>query len=216
MYYLTILPLKYISISSCMERTSSIVLIFSIPCLTGVALLCIIPIPASQKLLITSIVIAGKFFVTIAFATLFFYTNEIFPTVIRGTGVGTSEMICRDQTGGAYFKICGKQYKQKKELCPLGLRRIVIWFLFSAVVWHQLKKHCYSTLKPTFLSRFGAICAGWLGLLKHYHLYIPTTIYGVLAIIFATMSMALPETKDEKIPDTLEEGEQGWFSKHFT
>ena len=30
------------------------------------------------------------------------------------------------------------------------------------------------------------------------------------------MSMALPETKDEKIPDTLEEGEQGWFSKHFT
>ena len=53
-------------------------------------------------------------------------------------------------------------------------------------------------------------------MLKHYHLYIPTTIYGVLAIVFATMSMALPETKDEKIPDTLEEGEQGWFSKHFT
>ena len=80
-----------------------------IPCFPGVALLCIIPIPAGQKLLITSIVIAGKFFVTIAFAILFFYTNEIFPTVIRGTGVGTSEMICRDKTGGANFQICVKQ-----------------------------------------------------------------------------------------------------------
>ena len=58
--------------------------------------------------------------------------------------------------------------------------------------------------------------AGWLGLLKHYHIYIPTTIYGVLAIIFATLAMALPETKGEKIPDTLEEGEQGWISKHLT
>ena len=74
------------------------------------------------------------------------------------------------------------------------------------MVWCQVKKLCSSTLIP---NRFGAISAGWLGLLKHYHLYIPTTIYGVLAIVFATMSMALPETKDEKIPDTLEEGEQG-------
>ena len=82
-----------------------------IPCLPGIALLCIIPIPANQKLLLTSIVIAGKFFVTIAFAILFFYTNEIFPTVIRGTGVGTSEMICRDNTGGADTQICGKQYR---------------------------------------------------------------------------------------------------------
>ena len=82
-----------------------------IPCFPGVALLCIIPIPANQKLLLTSIVIAGKFFVTIAFAILFFYTNEIFPTVIRGTGVGTSEMICRDNTGGADTQICEKHYR---------------------------------------------------------------------------------------------------------
>ena len=128
------------------------------PSFLGLSLLCIIPIPDGQKFLIASVVIAGKFFVTIAFAIIFFYTNELFPTVVRATGVGTSEMICR----------------------------------------------------------FGAISAGWLGLLKHYHIYIPTTIYGVLAIFFATLAMALPETKGEKIPDTLEEGEQGRTSNHFT
>ena len=63
--------------------------------------------------------------------------------------------------------------------------------------------------------RLGGICAGWLGLLKQYHVYIPTTIYGILAIFFATLAMALPETKGEKIPDTLEEGEQGWNSITF-
>ena len=64
-------------------------------------------------------------------------------------------------------------------------------------------------------NRVGGICAGWLGLLKQYHIYIPTTIYGVLAIIFAILAMALPETKGEKIPDNMEEGEQGWNSTTF-
>ena len=54
-----------------------------------------------------------------------------------------------------------------------------------------------------------------MGLLKLYHVYIPTTIYGVLAVFFAILAMALPETKDKKIPDTLEEGEQGWNSITF-
>ena len=64
-------------------------------------------------------------------------------------------------------------------------------------------------------NRVGGICAGWLGLLKQYHVYIPTTIYGVLAIFFAILAMALPETKGEKIPNTMEEGEQGWNSTTF-
>ena len=54
-----------------------------------------------------------------------------------------------------------------------------------------------------------------MGLLKQYHVYIPTTIYGVLAVFFAILAMALPETKGKKIPDTLEEGEQGWNSITF-
>ena len=52
------------------------------------------------------------------------------------------------------------------------------------------------------------MASGWLALLKQYHIYIPTTIYGAMAIFSATLALALPETKGEKIPDTLEEGER--------
>ena len=67
----------------------------------------------------------------------------------------------------------------------------------------------------SYVHRFGGIIAGWLGLLKQYHIYIPTTIYGLFAVIFATLAMALPETKGMKIPDTMEEGEQECDTKEF-
>ena len=54
------------------------------------------PIPKSHKWLITAVAIIGKFFVTMAFGIIYFYTNELFPTVIRATGMGTSNMISRD------------------------------------------------------------------------------------------------------------------------
>ena len=116
-------------------------------------MLCIMPIPKSYNGLITAVAIIGKFFITMAFGIIYFYTNELFPTVIRATGMGTCGMLCR----------------------------------------------------------IGGIVAGWLGLLKRYHVYIPTTIYGVLSIFFAILAMALPETMGEKIPDSLDEGEQGWI-----
>ena len=53
------------------------------------------PIPKSHKWLITAVAIIGKFFVTMAFGIIYFYTNELFPTVIRATGMGTSGMISR-------------------------------------------------------------------------------------------------------------------------
>lgn len=76
------------------------------PCFLGLSLLCIIPIPEGHNFLITSVVISGKFFVTISFAIIFLYTNELFPTVIRATGLGTCEAFCRDndQIGGANFE----------------------------------------------------------------------------------------------------------------
>ena len=121
-------------------------------------MLCIMPIPKDHGWLITVLAIVGKFFITMAFGIIYFYTNELFPTVIRATGMGTCGMMCR----------------------------------------------------------IGGIVAGWLGLLKQYHVFIPTTIYGVLSVFFALLAMALPETKGEKIPDTMEEGEQGWnFKTHF-
>ena len=54
------------------------------------------PIPRKNKWLITTVTIVGKFFITMAYSIIYFYTNELFPTVIRATGMGTSNMISRD------------------------------------------------------------------------------------------------------------------------
>jgi OCT family organic cation transporter-like MFS transporter 4/5 len=59
-----------------------------------------------------------------------------------------------------------------------------------------------------FVSRIGGMAAGWVGLLTKYHVYLPTSIYGVSALVIAAMALALPETKGEKMPDTVEEGER--------
>ena len=53
-------------------------------------------VPANYKLVVMAIAIIGKFFITMSFGIIFFYSNELFPTVVRATGMGTSEMICRD------------------------------------------------------------------------------------------------------------------------
>jgi len=40
------------------------------------------------------------------------------------------------------------------------------------------------------------------------HVFLPTTIYGTSAVVFAALALALPETKGKRIPDTVDEGEQ--------
>ena len=69
------------------------------PCHAGVLLLCIIIIPKDGWLVMT-FAIAGKFTITMALGIIFFYSSELFPTVIRTTGMGTSTMICRDYYRG--------------------------------------------------------------------------------------------------------------------
>ena len=54
------------------------------------------PIPEKNMWLVTVVAIIGKFFITMAYSIIYFYTNELFPTVIRATGMGTSNMISRD------------------------------------------------------------------------------------------------------------------------
>ncbi len=52
------------------------------------------------------------------------------------------------------------------------------------------------------------MAASWIAMLSRFHVYLPTSIYGVSAILFAAMALALPETKDQKMPDTVEDGER--------
>ncbi|TRY71167.1 hypothetical protein TCAL_02376 [Tigriopus californicus] len=116
----------------------------------GVSLLGVICIPSSYERATQVVAISGKFFITISFGVIYLYSSEMFPTVLRTSGIGACSLICR----------------------------------------------------------FGGISAAWIALLSHYHPYLPTTIYGILAIFCGLIALFLPETKDEKIPDTIEESEQ--------
>lgn len=116
----------------------------------GMSLLAIICIPSGFERTTQIVAISGKFFITISFGVIYLYSSEMFPTVLRTSGIGACSLICR----------------------------------------------------------FGGISAAWIALLSHYHPYLPTTIYGILAIFCGLIALFLPETRDEKIPDTIEESEQ--------
>lgn len=64
-------------------------------CLAGLSLLLIAFIPSSQSLIIVTLSSIGIIGMSIAFPTVYLYAGELFPTVVRNIGVGTSSMIAR-------------------------------------------------------------------------------------------------------------------------
>ena len=50
--------------------------------------------------------------------------------------------------------------------------------------------------------------ANTVGKLAEFHVAIPTTIFGVSALVAAVLSLVLPETAGKKLPDTIEECEK--------
>ncbi|XP_048399777.2 organic cation/carnitine transporter 2-like isoform X2 [Stegostoma tigrinum] len=63
--------------------------------LGGVVLFFVQLIPSNLSVLATLLVMIGKFGTTIAFAIVYVYSSELFPTVVRNMGVGVSCMACR-------------------------------------------------------------------------------------------------------------------------
>ncbi|XP_078405831.1 organic cation/carnitine transporter 2-like [Cetorhinus maximus] len=63
--------------------------------LGGVVLFFIQPIPSNLLALSTVLVMIGKFGATTAFAIVYVYTAELYPTVVRNMGVGVSSMASR-------------------------------------------------------------------------------------------------------------------------
>ncbi|XP_076352347.1 organic cation transporter protein-like isoform X1 [Tachypleus tridentatus] len=63
--------------------------------IAGVALLLIIPVPYELVWLKVTISMSGKLAITAAFAIVYVYSAEIFPTVVRNIGVGTSSTCAR-------------------------------------------------------------------------------------------------------------------------
>ncbi|XP_007899456.1 solute carrier family 22 member 5 [Callorhinchus milii] len=63
--------------------------------LGGIILLFIQLIPSKLSILVTVMVMIGKFCFACAFNMVFVYSSEFYPTVLRNTGVGTSSMAAR-------------------------------------------------------------------------------------------------------------------------
>ncbi|KAM4544123.1 solute carrier family 22 member 13-like [Fundulus diaphanus] len=61
----------------------------------GVVCLCVLVVPKDLPVVITVIAVLGKFAATASFATVYVYTAELYPTVLRQNGVGLNTMCAR-------------------------------------------------------------------------------------------------------------------------
>jgi OCT family organic cation transporter-like MFS transporter 4/5 len=68
-----------------------------------------------------------------------------------------------------------------------------------------IRSGCVGALS-TF-SRFGAILAPFVPLLKFVFEFLPLLIFGVFAFIAGILAMLLPETLGRKLPDSIEDAE---------
>lgn len=56
-------------------------------------------------------------------------------------------------------------------------------------------------------SRFGALLAPFVPLLKRYYHFLPLFVFGMFAFISGLLAIVLPETLGQKLPDTIQEAE---------
>ncbi|KAK3752717.1 hypothetical protein QZH41_018692 [Actinostola sp. cb2023] len=68
---------------------------FTIMMLGGIACLLVLAIPKEYTAVVTTMAMFGKFCDTAAFSTIYLYTAELYPTVIRNTAMGTASMCAR-------------------------------------------------------------------------------------------------------------------------
>ncbi|XP_053190354.1 solute carrier family 22 member 6-B [Scomber japonicus] len=61
----------------------------------GLACLLMLAVPADYPSVLSGLAMVGKFGITASFAVIYVYTAEIFPTVLRQTGIGVSSMFAR-------------------------------------------------------------------------------------------------------------------------
>lgn len=110
---------------------------------------CIVVVLPAQSVLITVAAMTGKFVISASFAIVFKYSAELFPTIIRSTGVGVGTM-------------------------------------------------CAS---------LSAAIAPMIILLDSFDPEIPTAVFGIIAILFGSCALLLPETLGRRLPESLLDGE---------
>ncbi|KAK2921307.1 hypothetical protein Q8A73_000792 [Channa argus] len=115
----------------------------------GLACLLMLVVPADHPNVLTGLAMAGKFGITASFAVIYVYTAEIFPTVLRQTGIGISSMF----------------------------------------------------------ARMGGVLAPIINMLHNHSPATPLIIFGTSPLLGAILALALPETADRPLPDTVEDAE---------
>ncbi|XP_040909570.1 solute carrier family 22 member 6-B [Toxotes jaculatrix] len=115
----------------------------------GLACLLMLAVPADHPNVLTGLAMVGKFGITASFAVIYVYTAEIFPTVLRQTGIGVSSMF----------------------------------------------------------ARMGGVLAPIINMLHNHSPATPLAIFGTSPLLGAVLALALPETADRPLPDTVEDAE---------
>ncbi|XP_074468403.1 solute carrier family 22 member 6-B [Sebastes fasciatus] len=115
----------------------------------GLACLLMLAVPADHPSVLTGLAMVGKFGITASFAVIYVYTAEIFPTVVRQTGIGVSGMF----------------------------------------------------------ARIGGVLAPIINMLHDHSPNTPLVIFAISPLLGAVLALALPETADRPLPDTVEDAE---------
>ncbi|XP_034096738.1 solute carrier family 22 member 13 [Gymnodraco acuticeps] len=115
----------------------------------GLACLLTLAVPQDYPHVQTGLAMVGKFGITASFAVIYVYTAEIFPTVLRQTGLGVSCMF----------------------------------------------------------ARMGGVLAPMINILHSYSPTTPLLIFGTFPLLGALLALALPETADRPLLDTVEDAE---------
>ncbi|TMS18155.1 Solute carrier family 22 member 13 [Larimichthys crocea] len=116
----------------------------------GLACLLMLAVPAEHSNVLMGLAMVGKFGITASFAVIYVYTAELFPTVLRQTGVGVSSMF----------------------------------------------------------ARMGGVLAPIINMLHNHSPATPLVIFGTSPLLGAVLALALPETADRPLPDTVEDVEK--------
>ncbi|XP_031564540.1 organic cation transporter protein-like [Actinia tenebrosa] len=119
---------------------------------TGVSSLLILAVPKEYPIAVTVLALIGKTMITTEFSNVYLFTAELYPTLVRNSGIGLGSMS----------------------------------------------------------ARVGGIIAPYIVMLSQLpglSLTLPTTIFGVSAMVAGILSLWLPETLNVKLPQTIEEVE---------
>ncbi|XP_054714521.1 organic cation transporter protein-like [Uloborus diversus] len=115
----------------------------------GVSCIGTIFVPKALSWISTLLAILGKSAIAASFAIIYIYSAEIYPTVLRSTGIGISSMC----------------------------------------------------------ARFGGIIAPFINEMRKLYSPLPMIIFGAASIISGFLALALPETHNRQLPESIEEAE---------